>query len=315
MAFFRHDRVTTFLEKFFDSDQRLVQNLLFWGEESLGKMTTARVFAEALLCGKNKKWERCNRCASCQMLNQGYHPDLMIINPEENSIKIEQIRQGLNFLIYHPQISAIRILIIDQADKMTDDSQNALLKTLEESRENNLIILITDSPKNLFATIRSRLLPLRFKRAAKQSLIDFLIREYSLSQDESRLIAERAEGKIGEAIKLLDADYRKQLDKKRKDLITLLSQGFAKQSAYFQKLTEDGGELIATLKEWLAVLRSPQDSAGLNLTPLQKNKLAAEILKAIYLLTDTNINRQLLMENIFLQMTESQSRPIEVQPR
>ncbi len=249
MAFFRHDRVTTFLEKFFDSDQRLVQNLLFWGEESLGKMTTARVFAEALLCGKNKKWERCNKCASCQMLNQGYHPDLMIINPEENSIKIEQIRQGLNFLIYHPQISAIRILIIDQADKMTDDSQNALLKTLEESRENNLIILITDSPKNLFATIRSRLLPLRFKRAAKQSLIDFLIREYSLSQDESRLIAERAEGKIGEAIKLLDADYRKQLDKKRKDLITLLSQDFAKQSAYFQELTEDGGELIATLKE------------------------------------------------------------------
>ncbi|MDD5760846.1 MAG: DNA polymerase III subunit, partial [Candidatus Pacebacteria bacterium] len=263
MPFFKNDAVTNFLEKFFESDERLVQNLLFWGEESVGKMTTARIFSEALLCGNNKKWERCNKCASCQMINQGYHPDLMIIEPEENSIKIEQIREGLNFLVYHPQISGIRIMIIDQADKMTDDSQNALLKTLEESRENNLIILVANAPKKLLETIRSRLLPLRFKRATDQAIIDFLAKEHSLPQQEAQLTAERAEGKIGEAVKLLNPDYKKELDKKRKDLAKLLNQDFAKQSAYFQKLAEDREELMATLEEWLRMLRSSEGSQDL----------------------------------------------------
>lgn len=303
MVFFRNDAVTSFLEKFFESEKRLAQNLLFWGEESVGKMTTAKIFSEALLCGNNKKWERCYKCASCQMINQGYHPDLMIIEPEENSIKIGQIREGLNFLVYHPQVSDLRILIIDQAGKMTDDCQNALLKTLEESRENNLIILVTNAPKKLLATVRSRLLPLRFKRAASQTLIDFLAKEYSLPQEEARLITERAEGKIGKVIKLLDPDYKKELDKKRKDLIKILSQDFAKQSAYFQKLAENREELMVTLEEWLRMLRFSKDSQGLNLTPDKKDKLMADILKAMYLLADTNINKQLLLENVFLRLS------------
>ncbi|MDD5760774.1 MAG: hypothetical protein PHF45_01825, partial [Candidatus Pacebacteria bacterium] len=82
-----------------------------------------------------------------------------------------------------------------------------------------------------------------------------------------------------------------------------LNQDFAKQSAYFQKLAEDREELMATLEEWLRMLRSSEGSQDLNLTPDKKNKLTADILRAIYLLLDTNINRQLLMENVFLQMS------------
>jgi DNA polymerase III delta' subunit len=302
MTFFKNDGVTTFLEKFFDSDQRLVQNLLFWGEESIGKMTTAKVFSEALLCSHNKKWERCNECSSCKMISQGYHPDLMIIEPEENSIKIEQIKKGLEFLIYHPQISALRILIINRADKMTEDSQNALLKTLEESRENILIILVTNAHKKLLSTVRSRLLSLRFIRAANKRIMDFLQAECSLSQEAASLIAERAEGKIGKVIRLMDAEYKKDLDQKREDLIKLLNQDFSKQSAYFQKLAEDKRKLSATLEEWLRMLKSNKESDKLNLSLDKKTKLRASFLKAIYLITDTNINRQLLMENIFLQL-------------
>jgi len=302
MIFFKNDGVTTFLEKFFDTDQRLAQNLLFWGEESIGKMTTAKVFSEALLCSHNKKWERCNECSSCKMINQGYHPDLMIIEPEENSIKIEQIKKGLEFLIYHPQISALRILIINKADKMTEDSQNALLKTLEESRENVLIILVTNAYKKLLSTVRSRLLSLRFIRASNKKIIDFLLTEYSLSREEANLIAERAEGKIGKVIKLMDDDYKKDLFQKREDLIKILNQDFSKQSAYFQKLVEEKNELGATLEEWLRMLKSNKESSKLNLSPDKKTKLITSLLKAIYLITETNINKQLLMENIFLQL-------------
>jgi len=302
MVFFKNDGATTFLEKFFDSDKRLIQNLLFWGEESVGKMTTARVFSEALFCNNRKGWKRCGECSSCKMIEKGYHPDLMIIEPEENSVKIEQIRDGLKFLFYHPQISSLKILIINQADKMTEDCQNALLKTLEEPRDNNIIILVSNAPKRLLPTIRSRVLPLRFTIAANKEIIDFLQKHYSLSLSEAEEITERADGKIGKVIKLLDKDYKKELDQKRKDLIEILNQNFAKQSVYFQKITENNGKLISTLEEWLRVLRSNKYSKELNITPEKKTKLMDSILKAIYLITDTNINKQLLMENIFLQL-------------
>ncbi len=302
MVFFRNDGVITFLERFFDSDKRLVQNLLFWGEESVGKMTTAEVFSKTLLCSNRNGWERCEKCSSCEMVKKGYHPDLMVIEPEENSVKIEQIRDGLKFLFYHPQISSLKILIINEADKMTEDCQNALLKTLEEPRDNNIIILVSSAPKRLLETIRSRVLPLRFTMAANKEIVDFLQKHYSLSITEAEEITERADGKIGKVIKLLDKDYKKELDQKRKDLIEILNQDFAKQSVYFQKITENNGKLRSTLEEWLRVLRSDKYSKELDITPEKKIKLMSSILKAIYLITDTNINKQLLMENIFLQL-------------
>jgi DNA polymerase-3 subunit delta' len=236
------------------------------------------------------------------MVKKGYHPDLMVIEPEENSVKIEQIRNGLKFLFYHPQISSLKILIINEADKMTEDCQNALLKTLEEPRDNNIIILISSAPKRLLETIRSRVLPLRFTMAANKEIVDFLQKHYSLSQTEAEEIAERADGKIGKVVKLLDKDYKKELDQKRKDLIEILNQDFAKQSVYFQKITENNGKLTSTLEEWLRALRSDKYSKELDITPEKKIKLMDSILKAIYLITDTNINKQLLMENIFLQL-------------
>ena len=294
--------MTTFLERFFDSDKRLVQNLLFWGEESVGKMTTAKVFSETLLCDNRNGWKRCEKCNSCEMIKKGYHPDLMVIEPEENSIKIEQIRDGLKFLFYHPQISSLKILIVNEADKMTEDCQNALLKTLEEPRVNNIIILVSNAPKRLLETIRSRVLPLRFTMAANEKIVNFLQKHYSLSLTDAEGITERADGKIGKVIKLLDKDYKKELDQKGKDLIEILNQNFAKQSVYFQKITENNGKLIGTLEEWLRVLRSNKYSKELNITPEKKIKLMDSILKVIYLITDTNINKQLLMENIFLQL-------------
>ncbi|MDD3491767.1 MAG: hypothetical protein PHG13_02310 [Candidatus Pacebacteria bacterium] len=309
MFFFKNESATDFLEKMFRPQKRLIQNLLFWGEESVGKMTTARAFSNALLCGNNDKWELCHQCPNCQMLDQGYHPDLMIIEPlldkddkEGKSIKIEQAREGIKFLTFHPQIADLKILIINQAELLTRDAQDALLKTLEESRKNNLIILVTKAPKKLTTTIHSRLLSLRFKRASSKSLIDFLQKEHGLSLKESQMIAERAEGKIGLAIKLMDKDYTKSLEEKRKDLVKVLTQDFNQRSVYFQKLTKDNKELNATLEEWLRMLRSNRESGKLNLTPVKKTKLTNDILKAIYLLNDSNINTQLLMENIFLQL-------------
>ena len=309
MKFFKNANATIYLEKFLNDKQKLNQNLLFWGEESVGKMTTAKIFSETLLCKNYKKWERCNQCSSCQMMNQGYHPDLMIIEPEldkennsKNIIEIEQVRQGLNFLIYHSQISDTRILIINKAELMSKDSQNTLLKTLEESRKNSLIILVTKFPQKLLTTIRSRVLPIRFKRANQKSLLNFLQKEHSLPLKEAQEITKRADGKIGKAIKLMDKEYFKELEQKRKDLVKILNQGFSRRVVYFQELTKDNNKLNSTLEEWLRMLQPSQESQELHLSTSQKIKLTKEILKAIYLINNVNINKQLLMENIFMRV-------------
>lgn len=302
MIFFKNERVTTFLERFFDSDKRLVQNLLFWGEKSVGKMTTAEAFSKALLCHHTNNWEICGHCASCKMIKKGCHPDFKIIEADKESIKIEQIREGLNFLIYHPQISSLRILIINNADKMTEDSQNALLKTLEEPRDNNIIILVTEAPKRLLETVRSRLLSLRFKRVPYKEITDFLIKEYHLPSKEAEEISQRADGRIGEVINLLNKDYRKESDKRIKELEKIINQDFSVQSSYFQKLTENDEDLINTLEEWLKILKIDKKSEKIKLNSRQRIRLIDNLLKALYLIKETNVNRLLLMENIFLQL-------------
>ena len=162
--------------------------------------------------------------------------------------------------------------------------------------------MVSSSPKSLLETIRSRVLPLRFTIVTNKEIVDFLQKHYFLSIIEAEEIAERADGKIGKVIKLLDKDYKKELDQKRADLKEVLNQNFAKQSVYFQKMTENNRKLGSTLEEWLRALRSDKYSKELNITSEKKIKLMESILKAIYLITDTNINRQLLMENIFLQL-------------
>lgn len=307
MVFFKNGGAINFLEKFFVADQRLIQNFLFWGEESVGKMTTAQAFSAALLCGSQKKeWQGCGQCDSCRMLQKGYHPDLMILRPGgededggKRSIGIEQIRESIQFLLYHPQISSLKILIIDEADRMTEESQNALLKTLEEPRLNNIIILISSAPKKLLTTIRSRILPIRFTTAADEEIVDFLRHSYHLSAPAAAEIASRADGKIGRVIKLLDRDYKKELDKMRRDLADVLRQNFAGQSAYFQKISGDDRKLTETLEEWLRFLRTDCRTT-LRIDDRRRVELLDDILRAVYLISSTNVNRQLLLENIFL---------------
>ncbi len=303
MLFFPKDNTKKLLEKFFDPQKRVVQSLLFWGEEGLGKMTIARNFSLALLCEKKeKKFSGCGNCVSCQMAKSSCHPDFLVLEPEEGSLKIEQMKKALDFLLFYPQISSFKILIIDKADQMTEESQNILLKTLEEPKNNNLIILVTSLPSKLLKTVQSRLLALKFSRSSAQKIANFLQKEYHLSENEAKRIAEISDGKISEAIKLLNKDYRREKELIGKDLGELLEKDFFEKTIYLKKLSEDEEFLKTTIKEWLRVLRENFFSQKLNLSQNQIIKLSAELLKAYYLISDANINRQLLLENVFLQI-------------
>jgi len=304
---FLEERIKNFLERFFNPEIKPVQSLLFYGEEAVGKKTIALAFAKALLCqGEQKTWNGCGHCQNCLRFDKGLHPDFLLIEPVDNDVSIETARKAIEFLHYEPQFSSLRILIINEADRLKEDAQNTLLKTLEEPPHNTLIIFITAFPQRLLTTVLSRLLALRFYRSSSKEIIEFLINQQSLSLSKAQEITEKADGKIGLAFKLLDKEYLEGIEENQKKLAIILESDFSGQLQYLKELTDDKVHLLTVLKIWLEMLNRDiqieiqESKSHLKLPLVSKVKLAKELFKAFHLISNYNINSSLLLENIFL---------------
>ena len=142
---------------------------LFLGTDGIGKKLIAKEFAKKILCN-NTKDETCT-CKSCTCFISDNHPDFSIINDEGSNIKIEQIRNITEKVIEKPIISNRKVYIINDADKMTKEAQNCLLKTLEEPPEYVTIILISSNENVILNTIKSRCMSIKFKNITEESLL------------------------------------------------------------------------------------------------------------------------------------------------
>lgn len=145
---------------------RLQQNnlphaLLLVGDISSNKSEVANNFAKTLLCTQQTI---CNACRHCQLIVANSHPDFYRIQPEEKgkAIKIDTIRELIEKLNQTAQQNSYKIAIIEPADALNIAASNALLKTLEEPPTNTIILLLTENPSSLSATIRSRCQILKF---------------------------------------------------------------------------------------------------------------------------------------------------------
>jgi DNA polymerase-3 subunit delta' len=142
------------------SQNRLPQALLIVGNKGLGKRQLAEAFAQTLLCTTPlPNAVACGKCQSCTLFNAQTHPDYSVIEPEEEgkAIGISVIRQLTARLVLKPQFESHRVVIINPADRLTNASANAFLKYLEEPTERTCLVLITDKPSVLPATITSLL--------------------------------------------------------------------------------------------------------------------------------------------------------------
>jgi DNA polymerase-3 subunit delta' len=156
---------------------RIPQALLISGNKGLGKHLLANQFAAALLCSKpHSDGTACGHCQSCMLFNAQTHPDILHIHPEEagKNITIAQIRSLTAKLTLKPQFERYRVAIINPADQMNNAAANAFLKCLEEPNERTSIILITDKPNRLPATIISRCQKLNITPPDKTSLRTWL---------------------------------------------------------------------------------------------------------------------------------------------
>ncbi|WP_299772350.1 DNA polymerase III subunit delta' [uncultured Pseudoteredinibacter sp.] len=137
---------------------QLPHGLLFNGTAGVGKRHMANCLAEFVLCSSPQNDAACGSCKSCELIKAGTHPDLQSVSPEEQgkAIKIDQVRKLNDFLGQTSQQGGYKVAILAPAEAMNINAANALLKNLEEPSARTLIILISDAPNRLMATIRSR---------------------------------------------------------------------------------------------------------------------------------------------------------------
>ena len=214
--------------------QKSIQNntvshsYMFVGIQGIGKKIIAKEFAKSILClnQENKNSNTNCTCKSCIEFETNNNPDFSIIEPDGNSIKIEQIRVLQKRIQEKPIISNNKVYIIDDADMMTQEAQNCLLKTLEEPPEYATIILIGSNENLFLPTIKSRCMILHFEPISNENIKKYLQTELAISNIDDEML-DIFQGSIGKAIELKDKkeEYEKiiafveNLDKK--DIIDL----------------------------------------------------------------------------------------------
>lgn len=200
-----HRRLFGLLGRALRSDS-LPPSLIFAGPEGVGKRLTALALAQAVNClspvdGPDGSRDACGTCSPCRKIDRGSHPDVVVVAPDEaTSIKIEQIREVVGQTAYRPFEGRSRVVVIDGADLMGDDAQNALLKTLEEPPARNVFILVTARPDVLLATIRSRCCQLRFAPVPAQEIAAALVSHHRFDEHEARAVAALAGGSFSRAL-------------------------------------------------------------------------------------------------------------------
>ena len=157
-----------FLNKIIDSNST-VHSYMFEGIEGIGKSIFAKEFAKMLLCIGNDK-KNCARCKSCLEFVNSNNPDYVQIDSDGKIIKIEQIRQMQEKILEKPIVSSKKVYVINDADLMTKEAQNCLLKTLEEPPEFVIIILVLANESKILNTVKSRCMRIFFSKLKDEEL-------------------------------------------------------------------------------------------------------------------------------------------------
>jgi DNA polymerase III delta' subunit len=184
---------------------------LFVGPDGVGKAFVARAFAGLILCPQ--KGEHQEACRSCRRIRSGNHPDLVLVEPEgRTSLGVDQARAMISQASLVPVESERRVFLVEEAEMMTEQAANALLKTLEEPNPSTVFLLVAESEDDFPPTVASRCRRVHFGRILEDDLATAL-EERGLDPAEARVVALVAGGRPGFAMSLATrpevADLRK----------------------------------------------------------------------------------------------------------
>lgn len=186
-------------------NDRIGHAYIFYGPEGMGKRTLANIFAARLLCKDSINEERCGKCPSCLLLENSSNPDFSIIYNNDESIGVEEIRKLQSDIVIKPLYGERKVYLIINADNMTVQAQNCLLKILEEPPKYAAIILTTANYGALLETIRSRATKYSFKKNTFSEVGAFLQNRNGANIQGLEFIVSYSDGVIGTAMKLSES--------------------------------------------------------------------------------------------------------------
>jgi len=200
--------------------QKISHAYIIHGEKSSGKEFIARVFAMALQCEKEGT-EPCNECRSCKQSVSKNQPDIIYVTHEKpNTISVEDIREQVNNdVAIKPYSSKYKIYIINEAEKMTVQAQNAILKTLEEPPAYVIILLLVSNLQTLLPTILSRCVTLNMKPVSDRQVRKYLMEELQVPDYRADVCVAFARGNIGKAKALASSE---EFDNVKNEAVALL---------------------------------------------------------------------------------------------
>lgn len=305
---------------------RVSHGYLIVGEEGMGKKTLADAFALSLLCEKGGT-EGCMACHACKQMLSKNHPDCIYVTHEKpGSIGVEDIRKQVNGTVgIRPYSSEYKVYIIDEAEKMTGQAQNALLKTIEDPPGYAVILLLATSQEAFLPTILSRCVKLSLKPLKDSVIKEYLLGRMEVKEQEADVYAAFAKGNLGKAISLASSEDFKLL---YSELLYLLKQikqmDIGEMLNYIRRLREENidlNECLEFMQLWYRDVLMFKVTKDANLL-MFKDEFAAvnemsnnsgyegleNILSAIdkaRIRLDANVNTELVLELMFLVMKEN----------
>lgn len=281
--------------------QNIASAYLFTGPQGVGKFTVARTFAGILQCEQNF----CRTCATCQQVAKGSHPDTLCILPEDGVISIDRIR-AIGHFLSQKTLAARKVVIIKQADAMTIEAANALLKNLEEPQQITTFFLTAQNKHELPETVLSRCRHVPFLLPPRGLLLQQLLEQFpEKKQQEMDEILLLALSRPGRAIALLRDNERLLI--------------FQMTLQHIQHLVRDGDTrpLFPFIEHHSATPWFPQSFLEIALAVLRANLVAtpshstrtSRLLDAITNITHalellrSNVNTRMLLESISLRLS------------
>ncbi|MEJ5376137.1 MAG: DNA polymerase III subunit delta' [bacterium] len=304
-----HQRIIAVLKKALGAS-RLAHAYLFVGPQGVGKSTTAREFAKAIQC-VSRSQEACEHCIACRKVRDGTHPDVIWLERQGKQILVEQVRELQRRLMYRPLEGVHRVAILQDAQDLTLQAGNALLKLLEEPPADTVMVLLAVSEQSLLPTVVSRCQKLRFAPLPEATVSAYLIQRLGWEPQRAAQAARAAQGSIGRALLLEKEDVELLRNEARELLYSIQGLGLVelleKAKMWALSRQEASARLEAmrsTTREMLLEELGAEDtdeniskrsySLGRRKWLLEVWEMSGRALEAL----ERNINPQLLLENL-----------------
>ena len=312
------------------SGDRLHHAYLLTGPAHVGKLTLAMQVAQAVNCTRPEA-APCGECEACTRIAAGLHADVRVIavDPEDEegprtAIGIRSVRDLINSAHLKPFEGRTRVFIIDEADRMTHEAANALLKVLEEPPPNNLMLLLSSDAEGVLPTIQSRCQQLEMRPLPVAQVAEFLVAHHGVRGEQADIIARLSRGCLGWAIEAARepatlAGVHQRLER----IADVVEDGLEKRFGYadelarrFQRDRATGREELYLWLRWLRdilLIQQGQDGAIVNvswrdtlarqagaLTPADAVRWLHLVFESINVL-DRNANPKLALEVMLLE--------------